>query len=130
MTQQKAIDIWTIGAADALDTCDKLFESKKYHHALFFLQLALEKIIKALYISKLDDSPPYIHNLKQIVKLSKIDITILESRQLDEISKFNVSARYDDYKYQMFKKATKDYTEKWITTGKKLYEKYKQILAK
>jgi len=86
----------------------------------------LEKIIKALYISKLDSSPPYIHNLKQLAKLSKIKVTILESKQLDEISKFNVSARYDDYKYQMHKKATKDYTEKWITTGKKLYEKYKK----
>ena len=126
MTRQKAIDIWIEGAVDALDTCGKLFKSKKYHHALFFLHLALEKIIKALYISKLDDSPPYTHNLKQLIKLSKIEVSDLELKQLDEISKFNVAARYDDYKYQMYKKATEDYTKKWMKVGKDLYEKYKK----
>ena len=125
MTQQKAIDIWIGGATDALDTCDKLFKSKKYHHALFFLHLALEKIIKALYISKIDGSPPYIHNLKLLVKMSKVELNDKEIRELDEISEFNVSARYDDYKYEIYKKATKDYTKKWIRVGKELYEKYK-----
>ena len=129
MTQQKAINIWIDGAVDALDTCDKLFNSKKYHHALFFLHLALEKIIKALYISNLDDSPPYIHNLKLLVKMSKIKVSDEEIRELDEISEFNVAARYDDYKYEIYKRATEDYTKKWIGIGKRLYEKYKQSLA-
>ncbi len=125
MTQQKAINIWIDGAADALDTCDRLFESKKYHHALFFLHLALEKIIKALYISNLDDSPPYIHNLKLLIKMSKVKVSNEEIKQLDEISEFNVAARYDDYKFEIYKRATEDYTKKWIEIGKGLYEKYK-----
>lgn len=126
MTQEKAVKIWIDGAVDALDTCDKLFKSKKYHHALFFLHLALEKIIKALYISKLDESPPYIHNLKQLVKVAKIKVSKVELKKLDEISEFNVSARYDDYKYKIYKRATLEYTKKWLKIGKKLYEKYKK----
>src|SRR3989339_668478 len=118
MTQKKAIYIWVNGAIDALDTCDKLFESKKYHHALFFLHLALEKIIKALYISKVDGSPPYIHNLKLLIEMSKVKTDDEEIRELDEISEFNVSARYDDYKYEIYKRATEDYTKKWIGIGK------------
>ena len=102
MTRQKAIDMWVEGAVDALDTCDKLFKSKKYHHSLFFLHLALEKIIKALYISKVDDSPPYIHNLKLLIKILKIEASDKELEQLDEISEFNVAARYDDYKYKIY----------------------------
>ena len=129
MTQKKAIYIWVNGAIDALDTCDKLFESKKYHHALFFLHLALEKIIKALYISKVDGSPPYIHNLKLLIEMSKVKTDDEEIRELDEISEFNVSARYDDYKYEIYKRATEDYTKKWIGIGKTLYEKYKQSLV-
>lgn len=120
--------IWTDGAIDALDTCDKLFKSKKYHHTLFFLHLALEKIIKALYISKLDESPPYIHDLKDLIVLIEKEVEKEELEQLEEISKYNVSARYDDYKYKIYKLATKEYTSNWIKIGKKLYEKYKKSL--
>ena len=126
MTRQKAIDMWVEGAVDALDTCDKLFKSKKYHHSLFFLHLALEKIIKALYISKVDDSPPYIHNLKLLIKILKIEASDKELEQLDEISEFNVAARYDDYKYKIYKRATENYTKKWLKIGEQLYEKYKK----
>jgi len=52
MTQDESIKIWVDGARDAFDTSEKLFDSKKYHHALFFLHLALEKALKALYVSK------------------------------------------------------------------------------
>ncbi len=126
MTQTESIKIWVDGSIDAMDTAQKLFESKKYHHALFFLHLALEKIIKALYISKLDESPPYIHDLKALIVLTNEDIEKDELKQLGEISKFNVSARYDDYKYKIFKLATKEYASEWIKIGKKLYEKYQK----
>ncbi len=122
MTQEMAVKIWVDGAVDALDTCDKLFKSKKYHHALFFLHLALEKIIKALYISKKDSSPPYIHNLKQIAESIEIDLNEEELDQLDVISEFNVSGRYEEYKYKIYKKATKEYTEVWMDIGKKFYK--------
>lgn len=126
MTQEKAVKIWVDGAIDALDTCDKLFKSKKYHHALFFLHLALEKIIKALYISKLDTSPPYTHDLKELIVSIESNVEKEELEQLGEITKYNVSARYDDYKYKIYKLATKEYTLEWIKIGKKLYEKYKK----
>lgn len=126
MTQEKAVKIWVDGAIDALDTCDKLFKSKKYHHALFFLHLALEKIVKALYISKLDTSPPYTHDLKELIVSTEANTEKEELEQLGEITKYNVSARYDDYKYKIYKLATKEYTSEWISIGKKLYEKYKK----
>lgn len=126
MTQEKAIKIWVDGAEDAIDTCKKLFKSKKYHHALFFLHLALEKIIKAVYISKLDASPPYLHNLKELCKKMKIDLSTSELDELDEISEFNVSARYEEYKFKIYKRATKEYSEKWMTTGINLYKVFKK----
>lgn len=126
MTQGKAVKVWVDGAVDALDTCDKLFKSKKYHHALFFLHLALEKIIKALYISKLDESPPYTHNLKELCESMKLGLTELELRQLDEISEFNVSARYEEYKYKIYKRATKEYGKKWMVIGINFYKVFKK----
>lgn len=126
MTQEESVKIWLDGANDALDTTDKLFENGKYHHALFFLHLALEKILKCLYVSIKSEAPPYIHNLKQISQMVGMTLSEEELGQLDEISEFNVSARYEDYKYKIYKKATREYTEKWMLTGKNFYDKFKQ----
>ena len=122
------VKIWKDGAEDTFDTAEKLFAAKKYHHSLFFLHLALEKILKAVYISKKDESPPYIHNLKYLAEKANISISDNEIVQLDEISEFNITARYDEYKYKIYKRATKEYTDKWIKIGKELYRKlFKEI---
>ena len=63
MTQEAAIKIWVDGSIDAIDTAQKLFDSKKYNHSLFFLHLAIEKILKAIFIHKYDTAPPYTHDL-------------------------------------------------------------------
>lgn len=128
MTQEKAIKIWLEGAEDALDTCNKIFKSKKYHHALFFLHLALEKIIKAFYIFKLDTSPPYTHNLKDLCLKMKLKLSVDQLAELDEISEFNVSARYEEYKFKIYKRATKEYSEKWMKIGRDYYKFFKKEL--
>ncbi|KKQ92630.1 MAG: HEPN domain protein [Candidatus Woesebacteria bacterium GW2011_GWA2_40_7] len=115
---------WKESAQDTLDTSDRLFDSQKFHHSLFFLHLTLEKILKALYIYTKNESPPPIHDLVRLAEkcFDKID----ESTKLElaEISTFNVSARYDDYKLQFYKKATKEYAQKWRGIGKRIFNQY------
>lgn len=47
MTIKEIENFWTESAIDALDTSKTLFNGKKYNHSMFFLHLAIEKIIKA-----------------------------------------------------------------------------------
>ena len=75
MTQQESIKIWIDGYKDALDTAQKLFASKKFNHSLFFLHLALEKLFKAIYVSKKDEAPPYTHDLIILAEKCSIDIS-------------------------------------------------------
>ena len=126
MTQEESVKVWLDGAYDALDTSQKLFDVGKYHHALFFLHLALEKILKCVYVSAKNDAPPYIHSLKQISQLIGLKLSEKELEQLDEISEFNVSARYEEYKYKIYKRATKEYTKIWMLIGKNFYEEFKK----
>jgi len=123
MTQQESIKIWVEGYKDSLDTAQKLFASKKFNHSLFFLHLALEKLLKAIYVSKKDEAPPYTHDLAILANKCTIDMTEDQKAQLIEISEFNVSARYEDYKYRMYKKATEEYTTEWFKIGESLLEK-------
>lgn len=122
------VDYWIKSSQDDLDTAEKLFASKKYHHSLFFLHLALEKILKALFVSNKNEPAPPIHDLVRLAEKAGVEIRKNLAASLAEISTFNVAARYDDYKFQFYKKATKDYAQKWLEAGVKLYNKFKQEL--
>ena len=128
MGKADAIKIWEDGAKDAMLTCDKLFESKRYHHALFFLHLALEKILKALYVSRKDMSPPFSHSLVDLAE--RVDLNLNKEKNIDlaQISEFNVSARYENYKYKIYKMATKEFAEKWMNIGKIFYESILKLI--
>lgn len=128
MTEQDALKNWKKGAADALDTAEKLFTDKKYHHSLFFLHLAIEKLIKALHQKKRNEPAPPIHNLARLVELCKLDVNEQIEREIKEISSFNVSARYDDYKFSFYKKATRNYASRWLVIGKSLYQKILSLI--
>lgn len=128
MTLEDALNNWKQGAADALDTAEKLFADKKYHHALFFVHLAIEKLIKALHQKLRKEPAPPLHNLSRLAELSSIDINQELEDQLKEISTFNLSARYDDFKLSFYKKATREYAIKWLDISKKLYKKFSDLL--
>lgn len=124
----EAIEYWLKSSRDDLDTAKKLFSLKKYNHALFFLHLALEKIIKGAYLSKKNEAPPLVHDLVLLAEKAEIESSQIEKEELVEISTFNIAARYDDYKLKFYKKATKDYTEKWFKKGEELFNKILDIL--
>ncbi len=128
MTKKNAFKSWKESAADALDTAEKLFDNKKYHHSLFFLHLAIEKLLKALHQKKKNEPAPPLHNLSRLAKLSNINLDLESEKQLREISSFNVSARYDDYKFSFHKKATRDYASRWLVIGKSLYQKFLSLI--
>ena len=101
------VDYWLTSSTDDLDTAEKLFAAKKYHHCLFFVHLAIEKLLKAIYVSKKNDAAPPIHDLVRLAqKTEAVHLDDATIAQLTEISTFNVAARYDDYKLQFHKKAT------------------------
>ncbi len=65
---QKTIDYWIEESAEALQVMEHLFEKKDYSCALFFGHLAVEKMLKALYVSKAGEHVPQIHNLVRLAE--------------------------------------------------------------
>jgi len=74
--------------------------------------LVVEKILKAIFLTKHDTYPPPTHKLVQLANSSKIKIDSKTELELAEITTFNVEARYDILKERLYKKATKEYTIK------------------
>lgn len=125
MTQAEAVKTWLEGADDAWDTAQKLFSVQKYHHALFFAQLYLEKLLKALTYHLKDNHPVFTHDLVLLTERLNLPISPEQIEDLREISKFNVSARYDELKRELYRKATPEFTSIWMRKTDNLADYFK-----
>ena len=91
-------------------------------------QMVIEKLLKALY-AKNNVSAPYAPKSHDLMYLAqKINLTVTESQKLylNEITRFNLNSRYDDYKREFSRKCTDEYTEEQINK----IEEVKQWLEK
>ena len=59
--------------------------------------------------------------LLKLANESKINLSDNLKEDFREISRFNITARYDDYKFAFYKKATKEFTEKYFNKAKEIY---------
>lgn len=112
--QEKAANAWKDGARDAFDTAEKLYASKKYHHALFFCHLAVEKALKAAYMLEHNKMPPHTHDLVLLASRLSMPMGPEQLNKLAEITTFNIDARYDEEKLALYRKATVEYTTQWM----------------
>lgn len=122
MDKEEVIKYWQDTAKDALETADSLFLIGRYHHALFFCHLALEKILKGLVLVKTGESALPIHNLVKLANQANVVLSSEQEKSLSEITTFNISARYDDIKKAFYNKAKKDYATEWFSKTKELYQ--------
>jgi len=121
MSKNETIRYWLRAAQRDRDAASDNFKNGHYNWTLFMWQLVIERVIKALII-KNDKQVLPIHNLSQLIKRANVDIDDQMLDELKEISLFNLDARYEDYKEEFYKKATKKYTLKWINIAERIYQ--------
>lgn len=119
---------WVVTSNDDFQTMVALYSSKSYNWALFLGHIAIEKLLKALYVNLYGKHAPPIHNLYRLAKLCRLEPTDEYSDWLDTITSFNINARYDDYKREFYNLCTRKYTEFWIGRIEELQEWIKQML--
>lgn len=119
MTSQKLTEALLLQAERDFQTASDLYKKDNYTYALFFGQLAIEKIIKALIVKKKNQIYPPIHSLRKLSNLAGLELNLNQKKDFDEITKFNIEARYDDVKFSFYKRADKIYTSIWFIKIKK-----------
>lgn len=116
--QKEKIGFWLASADEDWKTAEALLEKNYCVWALFIMQLSLEKIVKALIIQN-GKLPPLSHDLENLC--SRIgEVPEKYTSWLNEISTFNISARYDIEKEKLRKKATKEYSNEWHERAKEI----------
>jgi len=86
---EKSIKYWQDGALSDFKAAQGLFENKSYPQCLFFCHLTVEKLLKALVVKEIKDSAPYIHDLRRLADMAKLDLNEEKMKLLDDISIFN-----------------------------------------
>jgi HEPN domain-containing protein len=93
---QKQIDYWRNGATEELECAANLFEDGRIRHGLFFLHLAIEKILKAHVCRKTQDLAPWKHNLLRLSDLADIKLKEEDAGFLVELNQYNLEGRYPE----------------------------------
>jgi len=129
MTKEEHIKYWRESAQHDLESAGGIFDSGKYDWCLFVGHLALEKILKAIFVVRNDNNmPPKLHNLVRLAELSNIELSDEQKLLLDKINDFNIQTRYPDYKLDFYKRCDAEYTNKYLDKIKEFYTWFNSLL--
>lgn len=94
---EKQIAHWRRGADEAWEAAvDLINRDHRIQFGLFFVHLALEKMIKAHIWNSQQKMPPNIHNLTRLIEIAGLPVDVKNRKVLAEINEFNIEGRYSD----------------------------------
>ncbi len=128
--KQRISSIWIKSSERDWKTMQRLYKSKDYVWTLFLGHLVLEKLIKAIIVKQTGEQAPFSHSLAFLVKKTKLQISEERLDWLEEITGFNLNARYDNFKDDFYKRCTKQFAMVWIDKIKLLRVWLKKELLK
>ena len=128
MNKQEKVNYWIKSAENDWRVAGHLFEKGDYPYALFFGHLTIEKLLKAFFVLKFDEPPPYTHRLTYLAEKAELDISPEKLELLEITTDFNLETRYPDEKFTFFKRCTKDFTEAYLRKIEELKEWLLQLI--
>ena len=130
MNNDEIVKYW-LGASDSdFDLAHNLFDNGRFSYCLFFIHLSVEKLLKGLVVFNTSNPAPYEHNLVRLAEATGISYSEEQLDLLTDVTTFNIKGRYDDYKNQFYKTATREYTEKYLTQAEQLISWLKKHFQK
>lgn len=125
------MNYWIKSSDEDFVTMEILYKNKQNAWCLYIGQLVIEKLLKALYAKNNKGTPyaPKTHDLLYLAEKIQLELTKEQKISLDTITKFNIEARYDDYKESFRQNCTNEYTAQQIKNIKEVREWLKNLLT-
>jgi HEPN domain-containing protein len=116
MNKEEHIKHWRESANESWDSAIYLAKGKHYSLSLFALHLALEKLLKALWIKEsVITTPPYTHDLQKLCDELRLEMSPEDYDFLSIINSWNIRGRYPDYTKRLYKNTTDKYLNEQIS---------------
>jgi HEPN domain-containing protein len=111
MNIQEHINYWLESAEYDLNAAESMYQTGYFVWCLFIGHLVLEKTLKAIYVQSSNNKvPPKIHNLLKLSTLSNLDLSAEQIDVFEDVNDFHIEGRYSEFKNELYKVATKQYT--------------------
>ncbi len=118
----RMVEYWKESSDQNFKTMQNLLKTKDYSWALFIGHLVIEKLLKAIYVKTHQKHAIFTHDLLRLASKTELVLSEETEEWLDDISTFNLNARYDNYKRDFHRLCTKEYTKTWIERIEKTRE--------
>ena len=92
----KQISYWRNSAIEDWQVAAELIAQNRIRHGLFFAQLSIEKLLKALVCHQSRDIAPRIHNLNRLAEIAKLKLSRKQMDTLADMNAYNIEGRYPD----------------------------------
>lgn len=86
MTTSEMRSYWLKSASEDVLTAESLFRAKRYSPCLFFCHLFIEKVAKALIVTKTHKPVPFGHKLTRLLKYTSLSFTSDQLKLLDDLT--------------------------------------------
>jgi HEPN domain-containing protein len=127
LEKQDYIKYWIKTSEDDLNSMESVFLAGRYDWALFIGHLALEKILKAIWVKNNESNiPTKTHNLLKISEEAHLSFNEEDKLFLNRVTNFQLETRYPDYRSDFYKLCTKEFAEENIKSIKGLYKCIKE----
>lgn len=130
MNYSEKVAYWIDISDYDMETAKTMLKGKRYLYVGFMCHQAVEKILKAYFTEKKDETPPYVHNLKRLAEQCDL-LSEFTENQLDLIEALvpmNIEARYPTYKELLLKSLTETKCEELIAKTEELCQWIKKQL--
>jgi len=121
----KQIEYWVKTADEDFEVGSNLIQAGKTRHGLFFVHLAMEKMLKACVCKNQNQTPPKIHNLLSLADRAAIKLDNEQRNLLTEINQFNLEGRYP---LDFVKTLDKSSAIELMNRAQEAYECFRRIL--
>jgi len=92
----KHIEYWKQSAGEDFVVAGELVDKGRYRHGLFFMHLALEKLLKAHVCKSTNALAPKTHNLRRLAELARLNLSEEFIDVVADMNDYNLEGRYPE----------------------------------
>ncbi|MBU0700912.1 HEPN domain-containing protein [bacterium] len=116
----KKYEEWLKQADYDINTAEYMFDGGRYFYAVFMCHLSIEKALKGLYLERLKEMSPKVHNLIYLLNKSGVKPPETIGRFLVTLNEASVVTRYPDNIEKLQRDYTKDVVMDIVSKSKEV----------
>ena len=126
MEQQLKYEEWFFQSDYDLETAQYMLQAERNVYCIFMCHLSLEKALKGLYIKRLNQFPPKLHDLMYFVENLELEPENIHKDFLIWLTTMSIITRYPEDLKNMIKKYSSEQTKSIYLQTKEIQQWIKQ----